>query len=77
MTELEIARCHDVEDHHLPDEDEEGNAVSFFTCGEVRARRSMDDIWPFFLSVKICQIQPFRGQRSAGTWVIEVRDEKL
>ena len=28
------------------------------------------------LSGKICQIQPFRGQRSAETWVIEATDFK-
>ena len=39
----------------------------------------MDHIWllSFFLSVKICQIQPFRGQRSVGTWVIEAAEFKF
>ena len=38
----------------------------------------MDDIWPFFFFFrKICQIQPFRGQRSTGTWVIEATDFKF
>ena len=36
----------------------------------------MDHIWLLLLSGKICQIQPFRGQRSAGTWVIEATEVK-
>ena len=36
-------------------------------------------IFGFFLSFffrKICQIQPFRGQRGTETWVIEATDSK-
>ena len=45
-----------------------------FTCGE--ASRSMDDIWPSSFR-KICQIQPFRGQKSTGTWVIKATEFKF
>ena len=51
-----------------------------FTCGEVRARRSRDDIWllSFFLSSgKICQVQHYTGQRSTVTWVIEATEPKF
>ena len=46
-----------------------------FTCGE--ACRSRDDIWPFFLSGKICQIEHYRGQISTGTWVVEAIEFKF
>ena len=36
---------------------------------------AVDDIWPFFFR-KTCQIQPFRGQRSAGTQVIQATESK-
>ena len=48
---------------------------SLFTCGE--ASRSMDDIWLLSSFRKICPIQPVRGQRGTGTWVIEVTEYKF
>ena len=47
-------------------------------------RRSQAGQWMIFgflllllLSVKICQIEHYRGQRSTGTWVIEVTEFKF
>ena len=47
--------------------------IDIFTCGE--ASRSMDDIW--LLPSVFSEIQPFRGQRGTGTWVIGFKDENL
>ena len=38
----------------------DGRRIDIFTCGEVRARRSMDDIWPY----DDLEIVTSRGQRS-------------
>ena len=51
------------------------NHFDIFTCGE--ASRSMDDIWLLLSSVKICQTEHSGGQRSTGTWVIEVTEFKF
>ena len=61
MTELEIARCHDVEDHHLPmNEDEEGNAVSFFGGIPKGGRATQTDNIKFLSESLSCE----SGQRN-------------
>ena len=49
------------------------NKLRVFTCGEVRARRSMDHN----RSCNDLEIVAFGGQRSTGTWVIEATDFKF
>ena len=47
------------------------NVSTIFTCGE--ARRSMDHNWPRLLRLNHLK-EAFTGQRSMGTWVIEVNE---